>query len=295
MIVSESKGFVFVHNPRTGGSALRRVLSEYAADDGVFWDHGWSQRFQHIVDRAHIPLCEINEFCDPGVFRRHLVFGFVRDPYSRMYSAFQQHRKMNFPDRELDFNEFANTHLNEHSVFRDANLCHFMPQHFFFYLGRKCMVDYIGRHERAVVDRAVLSELLDIDLSSANGAENVSALRLEAGEKSLGEIFEPRTLSLCNRLYARDFLLFGYPRIESQSDNIAYSEYWKRIERETAARNHELKALQQQCVDYRRQLENADRNIDALRSELDRLRSSTTWRIARMIARASRPLRRLFD
>ena len=295
MIVSESKGFVFVHNPRTGGSALRRVLSEYAADDGVFWDHGWSQRFQHIVDRAHIPLCEINEFCDPDVFRRHLVFGFVRDPYSRMYSAFQQHRKMNFPDQELDFNEFANTHLDEHNVFRDANLCHFMPQHFFFYLGRKCMVDYIGRHERAVVDRAVLGELLGFDLSGASVAENASAFRLEAGAKNVRELFDQRTLVLCNRLYARDFLLFGYPRIESRSDNVAYSEYWGRIEYETSARNDELMAMQRQCVDYRRQLKNADRSVEALRNELDTLRSSVSWRVARMIARATRPLRRLFD
>ena len=295
MIISESKGFVFVHNPRTGGSALRRVLSEYAAEDGVFWDHGWSERFQHVVDRAHIPLCEVDEFCDIEVFRRHLVFGFVREPYSRMYSAFEQHRKMNFPDQAIDFNEFAHTYLNEHSVFRDANLSHFIPQHFFFYLGNKCLADYVGRHERVGLDLAVLQGLLGFDLSGASVQEIVSPSRVETGANKVTEVFEQDTLALCNRMYARDFLLFGYPRIESHADDAAYSEYWARIEQQNRVRNDELAVLQQQCVDYRKQLAEAGRDRDALQGELDTLHSSASWRFARLLARASRPFRRLFD
>src|SRR4051812_6271823 len=90
MIISETRRFVFIHNPKCGGTTMRHALMPYDTTNNFFW------MFDDVngakIDKCHMPM---------HVFRRLypyyfdllqtcFVFMIVRDPYSRAVSSFNE-------------------------------------------------------------------------------------------------------------------------------------------------------------------------------------------------------------
>ena len=90
MIISKQKKFVFIHNPKVAGSSIRNFLSKYDSFDNFFWHRGYIDGIDHAVDKPHIPL---NDLAKTDYYQyinsdNYFVFGFVRNPYERVYSAY---------------------------------------------------------------------------------------------------------------------------------------------------------------------------------------------------------------
>lgn len=89
MIISLSKKFIFIHNPKTAGSSVQKALQ--------FWDDG-----KHLKRKTkHETFLQLKER-DVLDLSNFFIFGFVRNPWDRFSSFFHFLKKHN--DRFPEFN-----------------------------------------------------------------------------------------------------------------------------------------------------------------------------------------------
>lgn len=95
MIVSHRYGFVFMHNPKVGGTSVRATIERFHDDETGFWGSDPAAR-PAPVDRAHLGLDEVAAHY-PGTWARmqdYAVFCLVRDPWGRFFSSLAEHSKL---------------------------------------------------------------------------------------------------------------------------------------------------------------------------------------------------------
>ncbi|MPZ18406.1 MAG: hypothetical protein GEV06_10905 [Luteitalea sp.] len=147
-------------------------------------------------------------------FWRYFKFTFVRNPYTRLVSAYEFLRAGGHPAWPSN-REFRDQVLSEYADFQDFVLRwlkpepkwpeHFRPQHEFLELGGKLVMDFVGRVERIEEDFAKVCERLGVhaQLPHANETRGDRA-RLESYYAN--EAIQRRVQDV----YAKDFELFGY-------------------------------------------------------------------------------------
>lgn len=95
MIVSPSRGYVFVHIPKTGGTAMALALEARARpDDILIGDTPKARRRRHRLKALkpagrlwkHSTLADIDGIVTPADLDRMLVFTLVRNPWDRLVS-----------------------------------------------------------------------------------------------------------------------------------------------------------------------------------------------------------------
>ncbi|MDR8051201.1 sulfotransferase family 2 domain-containing protein [Burkholderia cenocepacia] len=206
MVYSDALKFVFLHNPKSAGTSIRTALEPYDDSNGRYWHCTYSHQHARLVDQAHICASELAEHGLLDKVSSYFTFGFVRDPYTRFLSAWDEHRFQHRLSDQTDINEWIHTHLTSANVRYDWRYIHFCPQHFFFYSGRKCVADFIGRFEHIDDSWFAIQKLLgcSIPLGTANikGGTEVRSLDSLTAE----------SIHLINELYDRDFSLFGYTK-----------------------------------------------------------------------------------
>ncbi|TVO35969.1 sulfotransferase family 2 domain-containing protein [Vibrio algivorus] len=208
MIISKDKKFVFIHNPKAAGTSVRNVLSQYDSFENFFWHRGYIDGIDHAVDKPHIALNDLSktEYYKYLISSDYFVFGFVRNPYDRVYSAYQEKCRQ-WKDTTLDFNDFILT-IDEVKIRYDYEFVHFCPQHYFFYNGKKRVVDYIGKLEYIDVEFKVVSAFLSIGIQSLPLLNTTSET-----EGSYLKYYNEKSIEIINRLYEKDFILFGYDMV----------------------------------------------------------------------------------
>ena len=270
VLVSDCKRFIFLHNPKAAGSSIRCALAKYDDRDNFYWDHEDNVRLSRVVDKAHITLDDFSVYPDAPLVEDYFVFGFVRNPYSRVYSAFLEKNSQWGVTEDVDFNQFVQTELNEINIRFDWNFVHFCPQFYFFYRGGKCQADFIGRFESVKRDypRALNLANLDAEGDLPYLNRRTTDAGLSGDTPQLNEYldkYDPDSLRVVNRLYDRDFVYFGYdkycaePSHGTQADDDSHVEtvyrktgYIKGEEAYYAAR---LKKLADENAELREQIE----------------------------------------
>ena len=89
MIIDKDKRFVFVHNPRTGGTSVRKVIEKYQ-------DYGLHSKIRldlmetnfKDIKFSHADHCSADLM--PNIQDYGYVFTCVRNPFSRTYSYYQK-------------------------------------------------------------------------------------------------------------------------------------------------------------------------------------------------------------
>ena len=155
MIVSEKSGFIFVHNPKCGGSVFRRSVEARHDHPETFWHPRTAAYFGIILDHAHLRLWEVQALY-PEIFHRmahHRSVVFVRNPLDRFVSALHQHFRAYHPflgidrlaeqDRLALFRRFARDRLTMPRILTDYRYVHFSPQTWFCLLGTRRVVDTV--------------------------------------------------------------------------------------------------------------------------------------------------------
>ena len=217
MIVSDHRKFVFIHNPKCGGTSVRQALMPFDTTANFFWMHDTWHGKQ--IDKAHMPLFLLRSRY-PEYFRLladYVVFAFVRDPYARVVSAFNEsHIKLYEAMRTADelvpylagLNEFVLRLTRDalsgwHPPFR-----HFVRQRDLIYLGGKRHVDLVMRIEEwpGCLDR--LAVLLPDVAAVLRASSKANTRALPADHV---RYLSPPALLKIQELYNEDFTLFGYP------------------------------------------------------------------------------------
>ena len=183
---------IFIHIPKAAGTSVTRAL------------FGCGSR--------HVRYTEY-ESANPRKFHDYFKFSFVRNPWSRLHSAysFLKHGGLNEMDRQWaeanlchyhDFDSFVRGWVNPENI---RSCVHFYPQHYFICDGAlNIKMDYIGRFEQIDTDVAVVQKTLGMPVQPLSKV-NVTDKR----NRALG-IYTEETKDIVSRVYAQDIALFHY-------------------------------------------------------------------------------------
>lgn len=220
MIISESRRFVFIHNPKAGGTTVRAALTKFDTTGHFFWMfHELNGR---QVDKAHMPLHVFRQ-AFPGYFallQESFTFMLVRDPYARAVSAFNEtnpelleavHMAADGVSARALYlekvNEFICSIRNDSLSGWELPYRHAVRQRDMAYLGPKCLVDCIVKLENIEQTSRKL-DVFDPEIRRAVLAtpkENV-----KTGSLPVREVLSPASVKNINEHYRDDFYLFDY-------------------------------------------------------------------------------------
>lgn len=215
MVISHRYRFLYFVVPKTGSATLRKSLEPFV-------DIGWpvTQGEQHTT----VPSFLRSEHA--SLFDDYFKFTFVRNPYDRLYSGYLQDRyaaeksprwakakKPVFDRIGDDFNAYFNDHVVHADVENDWQWICFCPMsEFAVHPGGDMAMDFIGRAESLEQDIGELAATLGVPMLKAPD-ENVRQGICLTEPKYLRH-FDRATVAAVNRLYRRDFELFGYPMLD---------------------------------------------------------------------------------
>ncbi len=184
---------IFVHIPKTAGVAISSALFDGALGGG----HRTIRYYQMVYKQKE--------------FDSFFKFSFVRNPWARLYSAYNFLKKggMDEYDRKWasenlaqykDFNDFVCGWLSEENIFKKY---HFFPQSYFLcdFKG-KILVDFVGRFESINKDFEYICNKID---------KNATLLPINVSEhKDYRVVYNDDSRKVVARLYAEDIEYFGY-------------------------------------------------------------------------------------
>lgn len=220
MIVNNANRFLFIHVPKAAGTSVTRELSRYTTFRDV--EVGGTRYGEKLQDmyaarfdlRKHSTAAKIRAKAGPEVWRGYFVFAFARSPYSRAYSLWKFLRRWKEgPHHGLaegrSFEAFiASSEVAEGVVDIARPQAHWLSDA----EGRLMDgIDFVGRVERFDEDFSfILSAIARRPQTyRSEKRENASA---EAGEWA--GALTPRAKAAIEEIYAVDFDLFGYSRLQ---------------------------------------------------------------------------------
>ena len=95
MIINNTFRFVFVHIPKSAGTTITSILSKYSCYcdielGGTALGEAVQPLFQKRFGlQKHSTYSEIRNVVGEVLLKHYFSFGFVRNPYSRAYSAYK--------------------------------------------------------------------------------------------------------------------------------------------------------------------------------------------------------------
>lgn len=221
MLISPEHGFLFVHIPKTAGTSVSTALMGWSN----YVRPGWAVKLRRRLPGGlppvsnrfgiHATAAEARARLGAAVWDRFLSFAFVRNPYAHAWSHYQhmrryRHRALARRVQGMDFETYLGWRL------AGAGWRHWRYVERFAYLGDQAgfVVDADGT---VLVDRLCRFEALGADLAAVLAEVGLPAVELphilDSGRPLTHEAataFSPAALAAVERLYARDFALFGY-------------------------------------------------------------------------------------
>lgn len=181
---------IFIHVPKTGGTSILRTL---------FADRG-----------LHRPALSYR-YHDPKRYASYFVFGFARNPFDRLVSAYEQLRASDQPahvrglsliiNSDCPFSDFVRK-LDRHRWLLHWE--HLRPIHHFLCEDENVIVDYVGRYENIDHDFAAICNRI--------GVKNIELPRMNASYRKpdYREYYNSITKKVVSLLYSKDLEIFDY-------------------------------------------------------------------------------------
>jgi hypothetical protein len=174
---NEDPKFVFIHIPKTAGSSLREMVTEYFGNKNLT---NWNLK-QHTSASKLVSFLNKNGMHSDDYFK----FSFVRNPWARVvsYYEYQFKTKLNF-----------------------ADFCKISKDHQLSYITNKkneFMVDFVGKFENYESDCRYILNVL--------GIKEHSLLHINPTKhKHYTEYYTDETREIVAKNYANDIEYFGY-------------------------------------------------------------------------------------
>ena len=176
-----SKCYAFIHIPKNSGRYLKRQMSN---DPNIRIIQANMDDASSNMHLAHIPYMKREKFIDPTV--EYHYFAHSRNPYHRMISAFFF---KNPTKNIMNFKEFVKNTLGLYDFSTEFNrdIVHYYPQYLF------------------VCDEN--ENITDVEVKQLEVFENPKKYILQ-------KYFDNECIEIVNRIYKKDFELFGYDMID---------------------------------------------------------------------------------
>ncbi len=186
---------VFVHVPKVAGSSIALALF---GDETTGHAHmTWEDYFYENRSR----------------YRRFFSFGFVRNPWDRLASAYRY--LCDVPEQHKFTRAWSLENVVQYSDFADF-ICalrdradlrawpHLRPQSEFLANGDQVMVDFVGHYETLATDLTLVAERLRIDV------KKVPHVNSSGPRRHYSHHYDVESAAIVGEIYARDVSLFGY-------------------------------------------------------------------------------------
>lgn len=237
MLVSHKYKFVFIHNPRTGGTSIRTALMPHLGPEDI-------TGLQSYPYYLHATASELRKTLGRKLWRQYYTFAFVRNPWDKLvsqFSFFSQTKDMEqlLPDFHQKFNDtFKNfddwchylaannrrsrwwlhqlvkrismlREILEKIIGKNFNMwCKVHPLPWFantrFVTGasRRSMLDFVGRYESLDNDFKRVCEAIGLDIS----LPHVNKTRYI----DYRAYYTDETRELIGKVFKKDIQFFGY-------------------------------------------------------------------------------------
>ncbi|MCI7765075.1 sulfotransferase family 2 domain-containing protein, partial [Helicobacter sp.] len=219
---------VFIHVPKVAGSSIERVV--YQTDR---WLVGHAKASQYVK-------------FDKNKFESYFSFGFVRNPYDRVVSAY--HYLKNDSPNPLDV-EWGRLHIDnltfeefilrlQDEYFKERIL---LKNHFSFQYKYLCdenmniLVNFVGKFENLEED---FQKILKI-LSRKDELVHVN----KSNHASYKNYYNDAMYKIVREIYRDDFEIFDYDLEDKKYFNISLHNYLKNLENKIAIKNTNLEFL----------------------------------------------------
>ncbi|MEM9788155.1 MAG: sulfotransferase family 2 domain-containing protein [Pseudomonadota bacterium] len=213
MIISRGRGYIFVHIPKTGGTALTLALEERAmADDILVGDTPKAKRRKGRLQALrpagrlwkHSRLADIDGIVAPSEFKDLMVFTLVRNPWDRVVSYYHWLRTQSFRHpavglaKQIDFSAFLN-HPDTQKSF-----AHDLADDYVTDADGRVRCDHFVRIEQFARDIAPVEAHLGFSLAPlarANESKRPADYR---------SAYSDADAALIGRIWSADIARFGY-------------------------------------------------------------------------------------
>lgn len=181
MLLSAEHKFIFIHVPKTAGSAMHNALLPYATIPRRTLLSSGLRRLPitESANRAHFRIHEtaqkIRSKLSDAVWRQYFTFAVVRNPFDHAISHFEymkQYRNRNIAEKfsKLSFEEYLEYRLSSRGVF-DRVFAKMPNQSYFIAENGRLLVNKIIKYENLSNDLVELSVFLNgikLDLKKTN-------------------------------------------------------------------------------------------------------------------------------
>ncbi len=94
LLVSQSKKFIFIHNPKVAGTSVRTILSEFQSESYRYWSNLLWLTLPTLRDKTRFSLSKHADYktiidASGSQFEDYTVFGFVRNPWDVEVSRYE--------------------------------------------------------------------------------------------------------------------------------------------------------------------------------------------------------------
>lgn len=213
--VSERYGLVYVETPKVGCTTIKRFLQEIEAEPGADLPGNVHDKKNSPVQSPNSSQYTVDQILGGARFVR---FSFVRNPYTRIVSAYldkivtnQWEKQRRLPPLGYDPNDEVEFHDFLKSISRyppERMDIHWMPQHTIL---RPDRIDYefMGRFETFTESfQYFVEQFLPTHLNRVP-TENAAKHRTNADAR-VKELVGPKEDALIRQLYEQDFKTFDY-------------------------------------------------------------------------------------
>ncbi len=220
MILSQSHGFIFVHVPKTAGTALTSALEPFGTNPRrTLWRSILRrlpvvQSAETVYLRKHETAAGVQRKLGAQVFERYHRFAVVRNPYDHAVSHYEFMKQFRIPKiaakvAEMSFADYLRYRMKK-PFWNDTFFARLPNQsHFLVDAAGRLLVHRLMRFERLADDFEELARDLKLgDVHLARENETIS----RADKRAWQSYYDAESKALAEKLYRRDFDLFGYPR-----------------------------------------------------------------------------------
>lgn len=206
MIICHKSKIIFIHIPKNSGTAMTNVLSCNNKNIEIL-KQCEKKGPNKGIDKMHLYYDIIDKFIPRDILNTYTKFCIIRNPYNKLYSAWNFIKSRHGYNNVNDFIKFK---LTEEFIYGrelkpgDARV-HYRPQHTFVYdENGNQFVDFIIRYENLNNDIKTLNETYNLDIKQY-GNNNTT--------RDYISLFTNESIAQINKLYEKDFKLFNYQMI----------------------------------------------------------------------------------
>ena len=201
MLICDKKKIIFIHIPKNSGMEMSSTIQKIYPESKILMFV--ERKGPNIgIDQMHLYNEVIDTFISKDILDTYIKFCIIRNPYNRLYSAW------NLLKNRYEYenvNDFIKYKLDENFIYGkelvpgDARV-HYRPQFTFVYdKNDNKYVDFIIKYENLNNDIKKLNNTFDLNISEY-GNNNT--------DKDYIQLFNKESIEKINKLYKKDFLLF---------------------------------------------------------------------------------------